>query len=149
MAKEKYPQSDTRFPGSYGSAYLYYTVPRVILFREEHSRRVFVDKVDFISAPGWSPPGIVRRGGPHALITSLCIFLYDKDIHRFRLSNLLPGVTIVEVQDNTGFQFDCPDTVGHLREPEPERVELIRYSVSKELAETYPEFAKTRLGWHA
>ena len=43
-----------RFPGSYGSAYLYYVVPKVILFRTEHSRRTLVPKVDFISAAGMS-----------------------------------------------------------------------------------------------
>ena len=42
-----YPNNDVRWPGSFGSAFLYYVVPRVILFREEHSPRVFVDKVDF------------------------------------------------------------------------------------------------------
>ncbi len=107
-----YPDSDMRFPGSFGSAYLYFMVPRVILFREEHSRRVFVPKVDFISAPGWSPDNVHRPGGPYALITSLCIFLYDKARHRFRLDGLLPGVTLEQIRDNTGFDFDCPDDVG-------------------------------------
>ena len=32
-----YPQSRVRWPGSFGSAYLYFLVPRVILFREEHT----------------------------------------------------------------------------------------------------------------
>src|SRR5690606_35406955 len=49
-----YPQTKVRWPGSFGAAYLYFVVPRVILFREEHTPRVFVDKVDFISAPGTS-----------------------------------------------------------------------------------------------
>ena len=35
-----------RFPGSFGSAYLYYVVPKVILFRVEHSRSTLVPKVD-------------------------------------------------------------------------------------------------------
>ena len=47
-----YPRQKARWGGSFGSAYLYFMVPRVILFREEHSRRVLVPKVDFISAPG-------------------------------------------------------------------------------------------------
>ena len=55
-----YPELNVRFAGSYGSAYLYFLVPRVILFRPEHSRRVMVSKVDFISAPGTSPPGLYR-----------------------------------------------------------------------------------------
>ena len=43
-----------RFPGSFGSSYLYFVVPKVILFRTEHSKRTLVPKVSFISAPGGS-----------------------------------------------------------------------------------------------
>ena len=142
-----YPEPDTRFPGSFGSAYLYFSVPRVILFREEHSRRVFVDKVDFISAPGWSPPGVHRPGGPYALITSLCIFRYDRERHRFRLNGLLPGASLEEVRDNTGFDFDCPGNIGPVAAPEPDRLALIHSRIAEEISETYPEFARTRLGW--
>ena len=46
----EYPKSDVRWPGSFGSAYLYYVVPRVILFREEHSPRVFVKEGRSLSA---------------------------------------------------------------------------------------------------
>ena len=42
----------------------YYVVPKVVLFREEHTPRVLVDQVDFVSAPGASPPGVYRPGGP-------------------------------------------------------------------------------------
>lgn len=60
----EYPQTQVRWPGSFGSAYLYYVVPRVILFREEHTPRAMVEKVDFISAPGLSDEGVYRPGGP-------------------------------------------------------------------------------------
>ena len=49
-----YPQSRVRWPGSFGAAYMYFVVPRVILFREEHTPRVLVPKVEFVSAPGTS-----------------------------------------------------------------------------------------------
>src|SRR6185436_20035975 len=45
-----YQKPKARFPGSFGSGYLYYVVPKVILFRLEHTRRTLVEKVDFISA---------------------------------------------------------------------------------------------------
>src|SRR3546814_9065014 len=51
-----------RFPGSFGSGYLYYVVPRVILFRLEHTVRTLVEKVDFVSAPGISEPNVHRPG---------------------------------------------------------------------------------------
>ena len=142
-----YPAASTRFPGSFGSAYLYFMVPRVILFREEHSRRTLVERVDFVSAPGWSPPEIHRPGGPYALITSLCLFLYDRARRRFRLDGLLPGTSLEEVRDNTGFEFDCPEEIGKLPPPEPGHLSLVRNRVAGEIAETYPEFARARLGW--
>jgi len=49
-----YPGTRARWSGSFGSAYLYFLVPRVILFRDEHTRRTLVDQVDFVSAPGTS-----------------------------------------------------------------------------------------------
>ena len=142
-----YPHSETRFPGSFGSAYLYFSVPRVILFREEHSRRTLVEQVDFVSAPGWSPPDVHRPGGPYALVTSLCVFRYDRSRRRFRLDGLFPQVSLEEVRDNTGFDFDCPEDVRMVPPQEPDRVRLIRDHVAAEIAEVYPEFARTRLGW--
>ena len=66
-----YPSTEVRWSGSFGSAYLYFMVPRVILFRWEHSRRTLVRQVDFISAPGRSEPGVHRPGGPVALFLFL------------------------------------------------------------------------------
>ena len=80
-----------RFPGSFGSAYLYYVVPKVILFRTEHSRRTLVPKVDFISAPGGSEPNVYRTGGPIALITNRCLFSSTAPRGGFTLESVHPG----------------------------------------------------------
>ena len=100
-----------RFPGSFGSAYLYFVVPKVILFRTEHSRRTLVPKVDFISAPGGSDDNVYRTGGPIALITNRCLFSLRPDARRFRLASVHPGHTVAEVIENTGFEFDRPADV--------------------------------------
>jgi uncharacterized heparinase superfamily protein len=63
-------------------------VPKVILFRLEHSRRTLVEQVDFISAPGTSPAGLYRPGGPYALITNRCLFMFDASRGRLWLYNL-------------------------------------------------------------
>ena len=86
MLGADYAKPKVRFPGSFGSAYLYYVVPRVILFRLEHSRRTLVPKVDFISAPGSSPDNVFRPGGPIALITNRCLFDFDRARRRCRAS---------------------------------------------------------------
>jgi glutaconate CoA-transferase, subunit B len=138
-----YPHSDVRWPGSFGSAYLYFLVPRVILFREEHTRRVLVDKVDFISAPGRSDPGIYRKGGPYALLTNLALFDYDKERWRFRLRSIHPGNSLEEILDNTGFAFDRPDFVPETPAPDAATLALMRGRIREEIAETYPRFAAT------
>jgi len=141
-----YPDTETRFPGSYGSAFLYFLIPKVILFREEHSRRVLVKAVDFISAPGTSPPGIHRTGGPHALLTRLCLFRFDRDRGRFVLQSLHPGVGLSDVEQATGFTFERPAVIPRTPAPEPERLALIRGPVRGQIAEVYPRFAATCIG---
>ncbi|MEK7362194.1 MAG: CoA-transferase [Pseudomonadota bacterium] len=138
-----YPANDVRWPGSFGSAYLYYLVPKVILFREEHTRRVLVPKVDFISAPGASAAGVYRPGGPYGLLTGLGWLSFDKQQHRFRLESVHPEHSVEEIRDQTGFEFDCPADVPFTPAPEPEILALIRSRIRKDIAETYPRFAST------
>ena len=136
----KYPKLDRRFPGSFGSAYMYFVIPKVILFRPEHTRRVFVPKVDFISAPGTSEEGVYRTGGPYALVSELCLMMFDRQRRRFRLRSIHPGHTLEEVQDNTGFSFDIPKKICETTIPNEERLELLRKRISPEIAKIYPEF---------
>lgn len=140
-----YPRTDARWPGSFGSAYLYYLVPRVILFREEHTRRVMVPKVDFVSAPGPRDDGVHRPGGPHALLTSLCLFSFDRTRRRFALESVHTGHTLEEVRDQTGFDFDCPERVPVTPVPDADTLALIRSRVRAEIGETYPKFAQMLL----
>lgn len=137
-----YPDLERRFPGSFGSAYMYFTVPNVILFRPEHSRRVFVEKVDFISAPGTSPADVQRSGGPKALMTELCLMSFDAGRGRFRLTSVHPGHTVEEIQDNTGFSFDIPDHVPETATPTGPVLAQLRSAIGPEIAKTYPAFAE-------
>ena len=121
-----HPTADKRFPGSYGSAYLYFVVPRVILFRIEHTPRTLVREVDFISAPGTSPPGVYRPGGPYALVTGRCVFRFDAARGRFRLASLHPGHDLDEVRAATGFDFDSAEDPPITPEPSAETMALIQ-----------------------
>lgn len=141
-----YPDLKVRWNGSFGSAYLYYLIPRVILFREEHTPRVFVPKVDFISAPGVSAPGTFRKGGPYALVTNRCLFAFDKDRGKFRLESVHDGETVGSVRENTGFDYEEPASVPVTPDPSPETLGLLRGQVAGEIAETYPEFATRVFG---
>jgi len=139
-------QPKVRFPGSFGAAYLYYVVPRVILFRTEHSRRTLVEKVDFVSAPGTSPPGVFRTGGPIALMTNRCLFSFDRHARRFTLVSLHPGHTLEEVHENTAFAFDQPPHVPTTSPPSARTLQAMREVVAPELSEVYPQFVATVFG---
>ncbi len=141
-----YPETKVRWSGSFGSAYLYFVVPRVILFRWEHSRRTLVEQVDFISAPGQSPADVHRTGGPIALLTNLCLFHYDKAQGRFRLQSIHPGHSLEEVRDQTGFDFDCPHEVPVTATPDERRLRLLREQVATQMVDIYPKFAQEVFG---
>ncbi len=137
-----YPQTSVRWPGSFGSGYLYYLVPRVVLFREEHTRRVLVPKVDFISSPGPRADGVYRPGGPVGLLTNLCWFSFDRQRRRFTLDTIHPGHSIEEVRDNTAFEFDVSATVGPTAEPDADALALIRGPIARQIGEAYPRFVQ-------
>ena len=135
----EWPGRSARFPGSFGSAFMYMMVPRTILFREEHSTRVLVPRVDAISAPGVSPPGDYRRGTAQALVTGRCVFRFDAAAARFRLETLHPGETTTSIRAATGFHYD-PGTPAATPDPTPEQLALLRGPVRAEMVDTYPEF---------
>lgn len=141
-----YPRSRVRFPGSFGSAYLYHLVPRVILFREEHSPRTLVERVEFVSAAGVSPANHYRPGGPFALVTGRCVFAFDRARGRFRLASVHPGHSVAEIEAETGFAFDRPEQVPQTALPDAATLAVIRGPVAAAVAESYPAFAARVFG---
>jgi len=141
-----YGHPAARFPGSFGSSYLYYVVPKVILFRVEHTCRTLVPKVDFISAPGGGADNVFRPGGPIALVTGRCLFDFDRAQRRFRLASVHPGHSVAEVIENTGFDFERPANVPVTPAPSADTLHLMRSAVAPMLAEVYPQFAEKVFG---
>jgi glutaconate CoA-transferase subunit B len=124
-----------RFPGSFGSAFMYSVVRKVILFREEHSPRVLVPRVEFISA----------AGDPAALLTGKALFSWQREKRRFRLESVHePG----DIRGQTGFSYDSPDTVPTTAPTTPEELALLRGPVARDMAANYPDFAKRVWGIH-
>lgn len=118
-----------RFPGSFGSAFMYPLVPKVILFREEHSPRVLVPKVEFISA----------AGNPRALLTGRALFAWQKEKRRFRLESVHHGG---DCRSETGFDYDAAQAVPRTPPPSEEDLAFLRGPVAKEMAANYPDFAR-------
>ena len=135
-----WPGTGVRFPGSFGSAFMYMMTPRTILFREEHTTRVLVPRVTHISAPGISAPGVFRRGTAQALVTGRAIFTFNPEAARFTLASTHPGETAESIRAATGFEFNEPKSVPITADPTPEELALLRGPVCDEMLETYPDF---------
>jgi glutaconate CoA-transferase subunit B len=75
----------------------------------KHEKRRFVEKVDFITSPGWLRGNDSRHrsgllaGGMFRVVTDLAVFGFDEKTGRMKALALNPGVTREQVQDNTGF----------------------------------------------
>lgn len=138
---EDYQRPRVRLPGGAGSGMLYYWAKRVILFKPDHNRRVFVPKVDFITSAGWSPPEVKRPGGPWKVVTSLAVLKWERATRQFQLESVHPGRTAEEVQDNTGFDLAIPPDVPTTPLPTPEQLRLLRTRVLDEVTAVYPEYA--------
>ena len=116
-----------RFPGSFGSAFMYSVVKKTILFREEHSKRVLVPKVEFVSA----------RGTPGALLTGKALFSWTGK--RFRLESTHEAG---DIRGETGFDYDVPARVPVTPAPSRDDLVLLRGKVAAAIAPDYPDFAK-------
>jgi glutaconate CoA-transferase subunit B len=138
----EWPGRAARFPGSFGSAFMYMMVPRTILFREEHSVRVLVPKVDHVSAAGISPPGMFRRGTAQALVTGRCVFRFDAAVGRFALASVHPGETGDSVRAATGFAYEAPASPAVTDDPGAADLRLLRGPVRARMAPTYPAFCR-------
>ena len=115
----------------------------MILFREEHSPRTTPERVDVISAPGTSPPGVYRPGGPAALVTGRAVFGFDRTRGRFTLESVHAEETPETVRDATGFVYEEPQTVPRTSPLAADDQARLRGTVAEELGQTYPRFAAT------
>lgn len=76
-----------------------------------HSVRVFVTgEVDFVCAAGYNPARYLGGKKPAGLdlriiVTNLCVMDFGGPEHSIRVVSLHPGVSLAEVQDNTGFEL--------------------------------------------
>lgn len=138
----EWPGRTVRFPGSFGSAFMYMMVPRTILYRFEHSLRVLVPKVAYVSAPGTSPPGVFRRGHAEALVTGRAVFAFSPERARFTLVSVHPGESAESVRAATGFDYDVAAPLPETADPAPEWLTLLRGPVAAVMASTHPVFAE-------
>jgi glutaconate CoA-transferase subunit B len=140
-----YNSPTVRMAGAYGSAMLYYMAHRVILFRDQHTKRVFVEKVDFVTGAGVTPENVYREGGPALVITPKAILGWDKSAGEWILDRFQPGSSIADVQENTGFALRTSPSVCATQPPTAEELRVLRTVVREKLARSYPDFTSEKI----
>ncbi len=137
-----YPSCTRRLPGAFGSSYLYFLVPKVVLFTPGHSPEILVERVDFISAPGRSGPSVHRPGGPSALVTGRAVFDFDRSAGSFVLAGVHPWSSPAEVRASTGFGYRTSAACAPTERPDGALAAHVRRIVRDTVSGTHPAFAR-------
>jgi glutaconate CoA-transferase subunit B len=105
---------------------------RFYITATSHTRRNFVERVDFVTVPGnldgpdsRARAGLVREG-PRYCLTPRCVFDFDPETLRMRLRSLHPGHTLEEVVAETGFRFAADPEPATTVPPSDDELRVLR-----------------------
>ena len=121
----------TRLPGTGGGNDISSLTQMIVAMK--HEKRRFVEKVDFITSPGFFRGGTSRRdaglvtGGMYRVVTDLAIMGFEEKSRRMQVLALHSGVTLQEVQDNTGFELLVADKVETTEPPSERELAVLRH----------------------
>ena len=125
-----YDKPKVRLPGSGGGCEITGLSKRIIIVTP-HEKRRMVEKVDFITSPGFlDGPGARERfqlgGGPSAVITTMGVLRFDDRTKEMYLSSYHPGLSVDQVKQNTGWNLKISPSVKTTEPPTVKEVEILR-----------------------
>jgi len=120
-----------RLPGSGGANDIASAASNIIIVTT-HEKRKFVEKVDFITSPGYINESISRKeagllfGRVYKIVTDLAELHFDKRDKKMILDAIHPGVTVDYVINNTGFELAIPKKVKITKSPTKRELDTLR-----------------------
>lgn len=124
-----------RFPGSGGANDFASFCWKIMVITPQDARR-FVEKVDFITSPGYlggpgsrEAAGLAAGTGPFKVITDLAVMGFDEETKQMRVESLHHGVTFDQVQENTSFQMLKAPEIAETLPPTAEELRILREEV--------------------
>ena len=120
-----------RLPGS-GGANDIISLCNEVLIVTQHEPRRFVDRVDFITSPGYLSGGSsragagLRQGRLGAVVTDLALLDFEPASRRMRLRAVQAGVAVEQVCAQTGFELLVSDKVEELAPPSAQELAIYR-----------------------
>jgi glutaconate CoA-transferase subunit B len=122
-----YDKPSVRLPGGGGAPEIATNCGRIFITMA-HSKRAFMDKLDFITSIGHGKGGDdrqklgIKTAGPTKVMTDLCVFEPDPKTKELTVVSLHPGVTKEQVIDATGWAVKFAAAVEET--PPPTDIEL-------------------------
>jgi glutaconate CoA-transferase, subunit B len=130
-----YAKPKVRFPGSGGANDFASFCWRTIIITV-HDRARFVEKLDFITSPGYldgpgarEAAGLPRGTGPYKIVTDLAVMGFNEETKVMQIESLHPGIELQTVRDKTGFDLPAVDNVLETPAPTPQALHLLRNEV--------------------
>ena len=126
----EYEKPKVRLPGSGGGCEIAGLSKKIVIVTP-HEKRRMVDKVDFVTSPGFLNGGEARErnglsGGPSAVITTMGVMRFDEETKEMYLASYHPGVSVDQVKQNTGWDLKISSKVGETEPPTVEDVNILR-----------------------
>lgn len=132
MIGDDYEKPKVRFPGSGGANDFGSLAWETMIIMDRHGPRRFVDKVDFITTPGFlsgkgarEEAGLSPGTGPSWVITDLCLFDFHPETKIMRLQAVHPGITVEDVKKATGFEIELADKIETTDPPTSEDLRIL------------------------
>ena len=119
-----------RLPGTGGGNDIASLADMIVAMK--HEKRRFVEKVDFITSPGFLDGGDTRAqaglpaGGMFRVVTDLGILGFEAESRAMTVLALHPGVSAADIKANTGFELPVPDDVEVTPAPTPNELVILR-----------------------
>jgi glutaconate CoA-transferase subunit B len=126
-----YERPLVRLPGSGGAAEIAIHAGRTVVIARL-DRRVFPERVDFVTSPGQRHPGPSRPelgmpgAGPTRVITDKAVLEADPETGELVLAALYPGVKTAEAAGGVGWALRTPGQLAELPPPTGEELHLLR-----------------------
>jgi glutaconate CoA-transferase, subunit B len=135
MIGKDYTKPKVRLPGSGGANDLASLCWRILVVTN-HDKRRFVEKLDFLTTPGYltgpgarEAAGLSPGTGPFRVITDLAIMGYHETTKRMEVLSLHPGITLEQVQANTGFAIAAREPLLTTAPPSEQELCILREEV--------------------
>lgn len=127
-----------RLPGSGGANDVGSLCWRTIIIIR-HSRRSFVEHLDFCTTPGYltgpgarEAAGLPPGTGPLYVVSTLALLGFDDTTKRMKLLATQPGVTVEQVIAETSFELLLADPVASNPAPSAEELRILRDEVDRQ-----------------